>query len=371
MSGLDDGSWMPLAHESPATRLPEDLRARDPLGGRDCGWVEQMRPFTRHFTDPGDWVLDPFGGFGTTALAAHLEGRCAVIFEIDATRVGMARERLARHGVGEGTARVVHGAVNAVPYPADLPPPRLCLTSVPYFGCRWPGATSNDQLYGSADYARHLDGLADVFHRVRAVLAPDAFCIAFAENLRMGDRMLPLAWDLARLLGSMFVLREERVLVYPRERAPLPPKQWRSNRSHEYALVLQKTRAPADRDRTVACLQAMAAAELPFALHGSFARWWRNPHTVTPADADLLVPWPALEAVCHWLHARGFRLECQGRPLHLPLDADTLRGRWYVRAERIDADGRRVQLDLGYERADGPLLRLEDVQIVRGMPVST
>ena len=43
---------------------------------------------------------------------------------------------------------------------------------------------------------------------------------------------------------------------------------------------------------------------------------------------------------------------------------------WYVRAERIDADGRRVQLDLGYERADGPLLRLEEVQIVRGMPLS-
>ena len=52
-------------------------------------------------TDPGDWVLDPFLGSGTTAAVAHKMGRKWIGVEEGAHAIDMARERLARVVRGE------------------------------------------------------------------------------------------------------------------------------------------------------------------------------------------------------------------------------------------------------------------------------
>ncbi len=227
-------SWLLLDHESPRYRLPEDLRARDPLGGRDCGWIEQMLPFVRQFSAQGDTVFDPFAGFGTTLLAARLEDRLASGCEVDAGRIDLIRERLARHELAHGTT-LLHGSCDALD-DAALPPFALCLTNVPYFGCRWTGAPVGSQLYDSQSYAQHLDGLRNVFHRVRAGLREGGACIAMVQNIRLGERVLPLAFDLARILGSLFTMEEERVLVYPHD-GEETGSDMRTDRRHEYALV--------------------------------------------------------------------------------------------------------------------------------------
>jgi site-specific DNA-methyltransferase (adenine-specific) len=43
--------------------------------------LEYMRKLIRRLTEPGDLILDPFGGSGTTALAAIHEDRRCLIFE--------------------------------------------------------------------------------------------------------------------------------------------------------------------------------------------------------------------------------------------------------------------------------------------------
>lgn len=53
-----------------------------------------MRELVRLFTDPGDLILDPFAGSGTTLLAARLEGRRAIGIEISSEYVEVARKRL-------------------------------------------------------------------------------------------------------------------------------------------------------------------------------------------------------------------------------------------------------------------------------------
>lgn len=42
-----------------------------------------MKWLVRLVTPPGELVLDPFGGSGTTGVAAILEGRSAVLVELD------------------------------------------------------------------------------------------------------------------------------------------------------------------------------------------------------------------------------------------------------------------------------------------------
>lgn len=347
-------SWLMLEAESPRHRLPDDLRARDPLGGRDCGWVEQMTPFVRQFSQPGETVFDPFAGFGTTLLAARLEGRRSAGCEVDAQRAALSRERLARHGFGDGdgdSTTVHHGSCDTLD-PA-LPPFDLCLTNVPYFGCRWPGAEVPAQLYASPSYAQHLEGLRNVFHAVRARLRDGARCIAMVENLRLGERVLPLAFDLAGILGALFTMEEERLLVYPHavEVGEADGADPRTDRRHEYALVLRKQRERIDLQATAELLDALRAQGHAFSLIGSFARWRDHPQGTPPADADIRVAADAgeLDALLRWLRERGFAVTSWGEPVALPLHLDSYRGRWYFRAERIDHRGALVRLDIGYE----------------------
>jgi site-specific DNA-methyltransferase (adenine-specific) len=73
----------------------------------DCGAErtvqEHPAPFPRrliedHITswsNPGDLVLDPFGGSGTTAVAALRLGRRAILIEKEPTYVELAKRRIA------------------------------------------------------------------------------------------------------------------------------------------------------------------------------------------------------------------------------------------------------------------------------------
>jgi len=52
-----------------------------------------MRWLVRLVTRPGDVVLDPFGGSGTTAVAAIAEGRRVVLVEREPRFAEIARQR--------------------------------------------------------------------------------------------------------------------------------------------------------------------------------------------------------------------------------------------------------------------------------------
>lgn len=352
---MTDRSWWMVEEDAQEHRLPDDLRARDPFGGRDCGRVEQMRPFVRRFSRPGDTVFDPFCGFGTTLLAAALEGRRGLGMEIDAGRAMLARERLARHGIVDP---VVAGALPqcAIPQPISL-----CLTNIPYFGCRWHADTNVDpgQLYAASNFGAYLTGLRDIFHAVRDALPEGGYCIATAENVTLNGRMLPIAWELARVLGSLFVACEERILCYPprpvaADATPSDPD--RTDRSHEYALVYRKARSRIDIEGGRSELQAMRAAGFAFEVYGSFAPWQHadpGDGERPPSDIDLAVPADEarLQALLRWLMARGYRLQLWDEPVDASVPMQRVIQQHYLRAERIDIDGRLMRVDIGVDIA--------------------
>ncbi len=71
---------------------------RSPLGraGHPCAKpLNIMRMLVRRLTRPGEVILDPFAGIGTTLLAAVEEGRGAVGIEQAPAYARVARERLA------------------------------------------------------------------------------------------------------------------------------------------------------------------------------------------------------------------------------------------------------------------------------------
>ena len=56
--------------------------------------VELIERLVLALTNEGDWVLDPFIGVGTTAIAALMHGRRAIGAEIMPEYVAVARERI-------------------------------------------------------------------------------------------------------------------------------------------------------------------------------------------------------------------------------------------------------------------------------------
>ncbi len=233
-----------------------------------------------------------------------------------------------------------------------LPPASvdLCLTSVPYFGSRWSGRAAPDcQLYAANHYAEYLDGLDQVFRQVREALTEGGHVVAMAENVRLpGGMFLPLAWDVARVLGRCLTLCEERVILYRRS-LPDDPDPRRTNRAHEYALVARRHAAGVDLAEAASLLTALALRDVPFVVVGSLARQWlAAADPARPAhDVDILVPSAidSLNRLVQSLIEHGFAVHCWDEPVRPPVEPNRLQGRCYLRGpgnqDREQAGSRR------------------------------
>src|SRR6185503_1984204 len=67
-------------------------REREHMGGKP---TKLMRALVRDYSRPGDLILDPFAGRGTTGKAALAEGRHAILIERDPTTAKAMRQRIA------------------------------------------------------------------------------------------------------------------------------------------------------------------------------------------------------------------------------------------------------------------------------------
>jgi adenine-specific DNA-methyltransferase len=87
--------------------------------------VELIERLVLAMTNPGDWVLDPFMGVGTTAIAALIHERRALGAEVKSEYVAIARERVAQAERGELRVRPMERPVYDPNTPQDSLPPRV------------------------------------------------------------------------------------------------------------------------------------------------------------------------------------------------------------------------------------------------------
>jgi len=178
------------------------------------------------YSSVGDVVLGPFAGYGTTLVVSHQMGRKPIGVELLPERAALIRQRLDSSGVViEGDARQLDRF--------EIGPVDLCLTSPPYMS-----AVDHPQnpLTGYAtldgDYSTYLDELLSVFLAVKDCLRNGGYLVINAANIRTGDVVTPLAWDIAHALRPHLAFRRE---TYLRWDHPL------DFISGDYCLVFQKT----------------------------------------------------------------------------------------------------------------------------------
>lgn len=160
-------------------------------------------------TVPGDRVLDPFAGYGTTLRVAQRTGRRAVGVELLAERARVAAERAPGARVITGDARRLGELVSG---PVDL-----VLTSPPYMT-----ATDHpeDPLAGyvgeGARYDAYLEELRGILSACLGLLAPQGHLVVNVANIDTGDHFTPLAWDVGRMLSEIGRVTQDVFVVWDR-----------------------------------------------------------------------------------------------------------------------------------------------------------
>ncbi|MEN9937033.1 MAG: hypothetical protein RLZZ387_3612 [Chloroflexota bacterium] len=182
------------AHRLPDTFRDEELRYPEEL----------VATFLRQHTRPGDVVLDPFAGYGTTLTVAEQMGRVPLGVEADERRVAYARALLR-------DPAALHCADSRRLAELGLPPCDFAMTSPPFMergDAEYPLEGYRPTGAGYEDYLREL---TDVFAQVRDVMRPGALAVLEVANLRGSAGVTTLAWDVARAVGE--VLRFEGEVV--------------------------------------------------------------------------------------------------------------------------------------------------------------
>ena len=193
----------------------DELEAQQPPGEQELvHFTESLaRAVIEEYSAPGDVVLDPFAGFGTTVAVAEQTGRRGWGVELLAERAEAARARLEHpETVVQGDARRLHDVLTT----AGLTDPvTLVLTSPPYM-------TRNDHpenpLAGyttkDADYETYLGEVGEVFGQVAGLLRPGGHVVVNVANVVHAGVLTTLAWDVARVVGRHLPLRQECYLAW-------------------------------------------------------------------------------------------------------------------------------------------------------------
>lgn len=199
--------------QSPFSLTRAELLA-DPLGEGldDVRFPTSLaRAVIGAFSREGDVVLDPFAGYGTTAIVGLAMRRRAVAVEILEERVALIRRRI---GSDAPTATVIRGDARhlerLVTDPVDL-----CLTSPPYMSAvDHPENPLTGYRTRDGDYATYLAELEDVFRQVARLLRPGGHLVLNVADPRQADGVTPLVADLRARCLRHLTLRQEVVLSW-------------------------------------------------------------------------------------------------------------------------------------------------------------
>jgi len=270
LNDLDPKTWLKFQKSwfihNPPPRKKDVLR-------HPAKFPETMaQEFIEFFTKSGQTVLDPMAGTGSTLVAALRAGRNSYGIELNPGYAEIARQVISEEqaaltatkaggsgfslGAGEElVARIITGdALKAGEY--DIPILDYILTSPPYWDMLHAKGAKNqkkrresgelDVVYSDHpndlgnihDYEAFLDLLVRIYAGLKPLLREKAYLTIIVKNIKKGGKIYPLAWDIARELGQVYTLKDERLWLQDNQRlAPFGlGSAWVSNTFHHYCL---------------------------------------------------------------------------------------------------------------------------------------
>ncbi len=167
--------------------------------------TEIPKRLTKLFSFWGETVLDPFGGVGTTAVAAIREGRRAICIDQNSSFVKEMQERLEREQLDLKAFEARQGDSRDLSSIEDSSID-LIVTSPPYWDKADYGGRDTD-IGTASSYVDFLEELRRVFQECYRVLRPGRkLCVVTANVNQMTDHGLltfPLSTDIGVMLRDI------------------------------------------------------------------------------------------------------------------------------------------------------------------------
>jgi modification methylase len=213
------GRYMPESNRHPGKMLPALARRA----------IET-------YSDPGDLILDPMCGIGTTLVEAIHSGREAVGVELEPRWARLARANIAhahhqgasrRAHVIEGDARQAARLLNDARHPqVDLivtSPPYACqvadvaenATSIGVGPLRRIDTTNYSANRSNLGYARgdnYIAAMAEVYEACVAALKPGGFLVLVTKDMRSGGALRNLSGDTITLCEGLGLRYWQRII---------------------------------------------------------------------------------------------------------------------------------------------------------------
>lgn len=238
--------------------LPADLKEEKALSSNTQDHPATYSPtmvsdFIRFFTKPGENVLDPFAGIGSTLAACRRTGRIGYGIELNPKYFEIIRKRTPEFSdniFNEDCRRI-----DRLP----LPPIHYSISSPPYWdvlnrstdgfrkqrearGLDVAYSDTREDLGNIEDYETFLREVCSVYEKMYPILTDGAYITIIVKNVKKGGKLYPLAWDIARILAGQYVLKDEKIWI--QDKIGLSPygypNAWASNILHHYCLIFRK-----------------------------------------------------------------------------------------------------------------------------------
>jgi SAM-dependent methyltransferase len=194
-------------------------------------WAPQIpRNLILRYTQPGEWVLDPMVGSGTTLVECKLLGRNGIGVDINYEALMLTFDRLnfepqnLYETLPPTEIRLYHGDARNL----DLIPDEsidLIATHPPYANiiAYSKGNTIDGDLSRFRSLDDYLDAMTEVAMECYRVLKPGRHCAILVGDTRRHKHYVPIAFRvMERFLQVGFILREDVIKV-----------QWKMKSTHE------------------------------------------------------------------------------------------------------------------------------------------
>lgn len=262
LNDLSNTQWMvetkSVWFSQPPQRDP--LKAQHPATFAESDIVRLVRFFTK----PGERVLDPFVGSGSTLVACAQSGREGTGIELVSHWAEIARARVLREDGGLSQTVLQGDAREVLPRLEDASFD-FVVTSPPYWmilrkdtdhkakaerkakGLLTRYSDEDSDLGNVPSYEDFLSELARVFRQCARVLAPRRYMCVVVSDFRHKSRFVAYHADLARVveqagfsLEGINILVQDNKNLYPYG----IPYAFVSNIHHQYILIFRRETVP-------------------------------------------------------------------------------------------------------------------------------
>jgi DNA modification methylase len=239
------------------------------------------------YSDPGDLILDPMCGIGTTLVEAIHTGRRAVGVELEPRWAKLARANI-EHAHNQGArlpAHVTEGDARQIPRllaAAQRRQVNLVVTSPPY-ACQIADVSQENLVSGAGPIRRvdttnyspdrsnlgharghaYLTAMSEVYEACATVLKPGGFLVLVTKDMRSDGALHNLSGDTIalcedlglrywqRIIGLLATIRDSELVMRPSFWQVLHARRTRARDerthivAHEDVLVFRKPSTPA------------------------------------------------------------------------------------------------------------------------------